>query len=119
MAVVEYRLTWVGRPFTPKEKGRRQVIDRIYYSKEAANLARRQQVVGNLAFLMLGLGAGATLALLFAPETGGRTRELVTHALEEGFDRGREAAEEALHHLEQEYPDAYEKVRTSLLELRN
>ncbi len=95
------------------------MIDRIYYSKEAENLARRQHVVGNLAFLMLGLGAGATLAILFAPETGERVRELVTHALEEGYNRGREATEEALHHLEQEYPDVYEKVKDSLRKLRN
>lgn len=95
------------------------MIDRIYYSKETEGLAKRQQVVGNLAFLMLGLGAGATLALLFAPERGERMRGLITDALEDGFERGREATEEILHHVGKEYPDIYDKLKDGLRKIRN
>lgn len=93
------------------------MIDRIYYSKEAESLVRRQHLIGNLAFLMLGLGVGAAVALLFAPERGERVRELVAEALEEGFSRGREATEEALQNLAQEYPGLHEKVEEGLKRL--
>ncbi|MBN1427139.1 MAG: YtxH domain-containing protein [Anaerolineae bacterium] len=93
------------------------MLDRIYYSKEAESLAKRQHMMGNLAFLMLGLGIGATFALLFAPKSGERVRELVAEALEEGFSRGREATEEALQHLAQEYPGLHEKVEDGLQRL--
>ncbi len=95
------------------------MIDRVYYSKETENLARRQQMVGNLAFLMLGLGAGATIAMLFAPEKGEKVRQLVSSALEEGFTRGRETTEELLDHVGKEYPDIYEKIKDGLSKLKH
>ena len=94
------------------------MLDRMYYSKEAENLARRQQLVGNLAFLMLGVGTGAALAFLFAPEKGDRVRQLVSRALEEGFNRGRETTEEAINRLGKEYPDVYEKVKDGLRKIK-
>jgi gas vesicle protein len=93
------------------------MMDRVYYSKEAESAARRQQMFSTLAFMMLGLGVGATLALLFAPERGERVRKLVTSALEEGFTRGRETTEDALHRLGKEYPDVYEKIKDGLHKL--
>lgn len=90
------------------------MTDRIYYSKSAENLAKRRQASLILAFLALGVGIGAALALLFAPEEGKRTRELIADALEDGFNRGLEATKGALRQLEKEYPGVRERVENAL-----
>jgi len=90
------------------------MTDRIYYSSEAEQIAKTRQTVGLLAFLMLGLGVGAATALLFAPQEGERTRKMVADALDEGFRRGREATDDALAQLEEEFPNLRKKVESTL-----
>lgn len=83
--------------------------DRIYYSREAEQAARQRQIAGLLAFLTLGLGIGAAIALMFAPQEGSRTRDEVAGALEEGIRRGRATANDAVDQLESEFPDLRKK----------
>ena len=53
----------------------------------------------NLGFFLAGLGIGAVLALLFAPQSGKETRDLISQRASEGRDyvstRGRELREQA------------------------
>lgn len=83
---------------------------RIYYSKDAERLAKQWQLLRGLSFISLGLAVGTAVALLFAPNKGEETRQLITDAVEQGYQRGREATEEALKQLENEYPDLRKKV---------
>jgi gas vesicle protein len=41
---------------------------------------------GNLGFFLVGLGIGAALALLFAPQSGRETRDLIAQKANEGRD---------------------------------
>ncbi len=54
---------------------------------------------GNLGFFLAGLGIGAALALLFAPQSGRETRDLIAQKANEGKDyvtnRSRELREQA------------------------
>jgi gas vesicle protein len=84
--------------------------DRIYYSHRAEELVKRQQAVGAFVFLVVGLGIGVVLALLFAPNVGEKTRKLISDALEDGFKRGQEVILEATNQLEQEYPDLRQRI---------
>ncbi len=90
--------------------------DRIYYSKEAETLARRQQAITALAFFTLGVGVGATVALLFVPQE--EIRQLIGEALDEGLKRGREATGEVLKQLEPDYPDLRARFENTLESLR-
>lgn len=93
--------------------------NRIYYSKEAEQMAHRQSRVKSLALLSLGAGLGATITLLLAPNDGEKAREMVADALEEGFTRGRDAAGQALRQLSSEYPDLREQVSKVLNGLKS
>ena len=84
--------------------------DRIYYSKETERAMKRQRLVNALTFVGLGIGLGALFALLFAPDDGEKTRGMIADALEDGYQRGREATVEALSQLDVEIPNLREKV---------
>lgn len=83
---------------------------RIYYSEEAEKAMKRQRIVDALMFTGLGIGLGSAIALLLAPNSGEKTRELIADTLEEGFQRGRDATDEALGQLEQEVPNLRARV---------
>lgn len=87
-----------------------QMSSRIYYSKEAERIAKREQTLSIAVFLALGLGIGAVLALMFAPRKGQETREAIADALEDGYRRGIEATQEALQDLEPEVPDLRKRI---------
>jgi gas vesicle protein len=83
---------------------------RIYYSEEAENKMKRQRLVDALMFTGLGIGIGSAVALLLAPDNRETTREIIANTLEEGFQRGREATDDALSQLEQEVPNLRERI---------
>lgn len=83
---------------------------RIYYSEEAEQTMARRRLLDALLFTGLGIGVGSAIALLLAPNNGEQTREFITNTLAEGFQRGREATDEALGQLEQEVPNLRERV---------
>lgn len=83
---------------------------RIYYSEEAEKTMKQQRLVDALMFTGLGIGIGSAVALLLAPNSGEATREMIADSMEEGFQRGREATNDALSQLELEVPDLRERV---------
>jgi len=88
---------------------------RIQYSSQAERMAKRRGTMETLAFLTLGIGVGAAAALLIAPKDGNDTRDLVKNAMQEGYQRGRNAATHTLSQLEGELPDLRKRVRVSRL----
>jgi gas vesicle protein len=86
------------------------MASRIYYSEEAEQMMGRRRLIDALMFMGLGIGIGSTVALLLAPNNGEQTREFIANTLEEGFQRGREATDDALGQLEQEVPNLRERV---------
>jgi gas vesicle protein len=92
---------------------------RIYYSNQARLIVQRRTILVALAMLGLGFGLGAILALLFAPAEGEELREQITSALEEGFQRGQSAAEDAANELEAEYPGIRQKLQEAVDKLRS
>lgn len=93
--------------------------DRIYYSQEAERVARRQRIVSIVLFMALGLGLGAIIAILFAPDEGEKTRKLIADAVEDGFRRGVESVSDALGDLEPEFPDLRQRVDGLISNIRN
>jgi gas vesicle protein len=93
--------------------------DRIYYSEEARRLMERRQLTGVLAAFSLGLIIGSALALLFAPQEGEKTRQIMRDTLEEGFERGRRATDDALSQLEDEIPNLRAKVEETVKRARS
>jgi len=91
-------------------KGDKTVNDRIYYSRKAEELVNRQRAVGAAVFLLVGLGIGTILALLFAPNVGEKTRKLIAEALEDGFKSGQETVWDATSQLEKEVPDLRQRL---------
>jgi gas vesicle protein len=58
--------------------------NRIYYSQEAERRANQEKVTAILLFLLLGLGAGAILAILFAPKSGESIRGEIEDRVHDG-----------------------------------
>ena len=56
---------------------------RIYYSQEAEDYAKRQQILVGILFIAFGLTAGAAVALLFTPRSGDQLRRDLASALHE------------------------------------
>jgi gas vesicle protein len=92
---------------------------RIYYSQEAERIAKRQRLLTIVLFMALGLGLGAAIALLFAPDEGEKTRRLIAEAAQDGFRRGREATADALRQLEPEFPDLRKRVDELISSVRH
>jgi len=86
------------------------MTSRIYYSEEAEQTMKRQRLIDALMFTGLGIGIGSVVALLIAPNNGEKTRDIIADTLDEGFQRGRQATEDALGQLENEVPNLRERV---------
>ncbi len=92
--------------------------ERIYYSHEAEEQAKRQQLLVVILFAAFGLAIGTALALLFAPSKGEETRRTLSHTIEDSMDAGRDVSSEALHKVETELADL-RKQFTQLLDHRS
>jgi gas vesicle protein len=88
--------------------------DRIYYSHDAEMNAMRDRRMLSLVFLAFGLGIGITLALLFAPTSGKKTRHELTRSVEEGLHTGRENVEPLVKRLEEEFAELRKNVEERL-----
>jgi len=84
--------------------------DRVYYSHDAEVHAMRDKTLLTAVFLLLGLGIGAVLALLFAPTTGKATRHDLAKNVEDGLRNGREALDPVVKRLEKEFADLRKNV---------
>ena len=92
---------------------------RIYYSQEAERVAKRQRLLTMVIFMALGVGLGAVIALLFAPDEGEKTRRLISEAAQDGFRRGRDTTSDALRQLEPEFPDLRKRVDELISSVRH
>lgn len=84
--------------------------DRIYYSREAEAQAMRERTAAILAFFVIGIAVGTVMALLFAPRSGDKTRGEIADAIEEGFNEGRKASNDAVHRLEKDLSDLRKRI---------
>ena len=80
--------------------------NRTFYSHKAEVRSERK----NAALVVLSLGVGAAIALMFAPNTGQKTRENLTHSLEHGVSEGHDLAEPMLKRLEKELSELRQKI---------
>lgn len=60
--------------------------ERTYYSREAEQAAMRQRTMLAIFVLALGVGVGAALSMLFAPQSGDKTREALAGQAEHTMD---------------------------------
>lgn len=88
--------------------------NRTYYSHEAEVRAARDRALLTVICILLGLGMGTAMALLFAPTAGKKTREDLRRQVEEGVQSGRERVEPAINKLEHELGDLRKKVEDRL-----
>jgi gas vesicle protein len=94
------------------------MTDRTFYSREAEERVRRQQTVAVLLFLAFGIGIGAAIALLFAPESGEETRKDLEKTVNRSVDTGRDSANSALGRLEKEFSELRKRVDDRISEIR-
>ena len=80
--------------------------NRTFYSHESEVRSERK----NAAMMVLALGVGAAMGLIFAPNTGQKTRENLTHSLEHGVSEGHDLAEPLLKRLEKELAELRQKI---------
>jgi len=77
--------------------------DRVYYSREAEEMAAQQRTVLALIVMLLGLGLGAIVALLFAPRKGDDVRKDIAKNAEHLYDNGRETTGKAFKELQKDF----------------
>lgn len=92
--------------------------ERIYYSQEAEEKAMRKITVMTVMWLMLGLGVGAVMALLYAPKSGKKTRRELAKNFEDGFGSSQDAFEPMIKRLEKEMGELRESVEDRFAKMR-
>ena len=92
--------------------------ERVYYSREAEEQAKRERTLLTLLFMALGVSIGAVVALMFAPRRGEELRSGLTHVLEGRVDSGRETTAALAKRLEGELNDFRKRVEERFSELR-
>ncbi len=92
-------------------------MSRIYYSDEAEQAAKRQQMMNIITFMLLGLGIGALVALMFAPQEGKKTREKLGDELSDRV--GLSSNDDALSRLEKQYYNLRDEVDKLVSSIRN
>ena len=80
--------------------------NRIYYSEEAAQVARRQTTLAVILFTAFGLGIGAALALLFAPSKGEEIRHNLSNTVADGVDK----TGDAIHKMEKDISELRKRI---------
>ncbi len=88
--------------------------DRVYYSHNAEIHAVRDMTRLMALCLMVGLGIGAVIALLFAPTSGKKVRDDLTKTVEQGLKEGREAVEPVVKRVEKEFGELQKNVEGHL-----
>lgn len=92
---------------------------RIYYSEEAKQYAQQRQMVQTILAIAIGMAVGGAVALLFAPQSGEKFRRKLAQAIDEGYERGREATDDAISQLEKEYPGIKDRVENLVRKARS
>ena len=68
--------------------------DRIYYSREAEQRARRDLVMLSVIVSAFGIGVGAVIALLLAPRPGEETRRHLSETINQAANQAAKTVEE-------------------------
>lgn len=88
--------------------------NRTYYSHEAEVRAARKNAALIVLALSVGASIGAAAGLMFAPNSGHKTREDLTnsieHGLEQGIHKGHEMVDPTLKRIEKELADLRKNV---------
>jgi len=84
--------------------------DRVYYSREAEIEVMREMTKQALFCILLGVGTGAALALLFAPTSGKHIRENIAKTVEGGLKDSQDAIDPMVKRLEKDFIDLRKKV---------
>ena len=100
------------------DRGGKAMDKSTYYSRDAEMRAARENALTTLVLLAIGLAVGTALALLFAPNSGTKTRRELGHAIEDRLNSGRDAIEPSLKRLEKEFADLRKKVDERIGDLR-
>lgn len=87
---------------------------RIYYSEEAEQLARKQQVLQITLFMLIGLSIGTVIALLFAPQKGKDTRKDISRELGDTFGSGRDSTGDMVKDTVKKLEDQYKSLRSEM-----
>lgn len=87
---------------------------RIYYSEEAEQLARKQQVLQITLFMLIGLSIGAVVALLFAPQKGKETRKDISKELGDTLGSGRDSTSDVVKETIKRLEDQYKSLRSEM-----
>lgn len=88
--------------------------DRVYYSHDSEIHAVHQMTRLMALCLMVGLGVGAALALLFSPISGRKVRDDLTRTMGQSWNNGREAVEPLVKRVEKEFSDLQDSVEEHL-----
>lgn len=88
--------------------------DRVYYSHDSEIHAVREMSKLMVLCLMVGLGIGAIVAVLFSPLSGKQVREDLSKTVEEGLNNGREAVKPVVKRVEKEIGDLQKNVEDRL-----
>ncbi|MHB8750658.1 MAG: YtxH domain-containing protein [Aggregatilineales bacterium] len=88
--------------------------NRTYYSHDAEMRIERERLALTLVCILLGLGIGGVLALLFAPAPGKQTRDELAHSLEHSVNSGRERVEPAVAQVQKDLGELRRKVEARL-----
>ena len=68
--------------------------ERIYYSTEAAQHAKRQQIQFMTFAMLVGAGLGSVLTLMLSPISGKQVRRELESVIEDGKDRVEDGVEQ-------------------------
>jgi gas vesicle protein len=92
--------------------------NRTYYSHEAEERAARRNSALIILALSIGVGVGAAAGLMFAPNTGEKTRNDLTHSLghtlEQSVSKGHEILDPTLKRLEKDMAELRKNVEEKL-----
>lgn len=88
--------------------------DRIYYSHEAEIHAVREMTKLLVLCLMVGLGIGSLLTLLFAPTSGKKMRDDLTKSVGKSWDNGRDTVEPMMKRFEEEISELRKNIEERL-----
>lgn len=88
------------------------MTDRMYYSREAEMRAQRERMTAILVFLAFGAIIGSAIAILFAPQSGKKTRDQLANSFEESLSEGLENTASTVKRLEKEFADLRKRVES-------
>ncbi|MFQ3566788.1 MAG: YtxH domain-containing protein [Aggregatilineales bacterium] len=92
--------------------------DRMYYSREAEERANRERMITIITFLLLGVGIGAALALLFAPRSGERTREQISSTVTETLEQSERNLGETVKQLSRDLLELRKSIEDRIEKMR-